>query len=253
MSDEKKKQKHSEQGEKKPKQPQGEGKGGKPRDPSKGKADAKSKGQPKAEKPAGPVEPAPPARMRLRFQKEVAPKIGQEFGITNRMALPRLEKVLLTVGLGKQLEGLKLNAKAKEQVLKDLAVIAGQKAVMCKAKKSVANFKLREGFEIGAMVTLRGARMWEFVDRLISLAIPRIKDFRGLSAKSFDQGGNYSFGITEQGIFPEVNMADVEFQHGMNVTFVFRNSNQAKSRAVLRELGLPFAQPQDAPTQRKAG
>lgn len=179
-------------------------------------------------------------RLKEKYKTQVASAIRERFNITNPMALPRLEKIVLTVGMGKQLEGTKLNLKAKEQVLKDLAVITGQKPVVCKARKSVANFKVREGYEIGAMVTLRGDRMWEFADRLISLAIPRIKDFRGLSFKSFDGRGNYSFGITEQGIFPEVDMTSAEFTHGMHLTFVFKNSTDEISRAALAELGLPF-------------
>jgi large subunit ribosomal protein L5 len=116
----------------------------------------------------------------------------------------------------------------------------------------VANFKLRAGYEVGAMVTLRGARMWEFFDRLVSLAIPRIKDFRGLPTKSFDGRGNYSFGVQEQGLFPEVNMAEAEFTHGMHITFVFRNSDDKKSMAVLREMGMPFVRPEDnQPRPRK--
>jgi len=179
-------------------------------------------------------------RMKKKFQDEVAEKVKSQFGIQNRMALPRLQKIVLTVGLGKQLEGTKINAKAKETVLKDLGTITGQKAVMTKAKKSVSNFKVREGYESGAMVTLRGDRMWEFFDRLVTLAIPRIKDFRGLSLRSFDGRGNYSFGVNEQGIFPEVDMANTEFTHGMNITFVMSNSDNDKSRFLLREMGMPF-------------
>jgi large subunit ribosomal protein L5 len=165
------------------------------------------------------------------------------------MALPRLDKVVLTVGLGKQLEGTKLNPKAREQVIKDLSVITGQRPVMKRARKSVSNFKLRAGYEVGAMVTLRGDRMWEFADRLISLAIPRIKDFRGLPTKSFDGRGNYSFGIIEQGVFPEVDMANAEFNHGMNITFVFSNSTDEMTRTALKEMGMPFVKPDE----RKAG
>lgn len=123
----------------------------------------------------------------------------------------------------------------------DLAAITGQKPVMKTAKRSVSNFKLREGFEIGAMVTLRGDRMWEFFDRLVNLAIPRIKDFRGLSPKSFDGRGNYSFGVQEQGIFPEVDMTNAAFTHGMHITIVFRRSNDQLSYMMLKELGMPFA------------
>ena len=182
-------------------------------------------------------------RMKQKFEGEVADKVKAEFGIKNRLALPRLDKIVVSVGMGKQLEGTKLEPKAREQVIQDLALITGQRPVMKRAKKSVSNFKLRAGYEVGAMVTLRGERMWEFLDRLITLAIPRIKDFRGLSDHSFDGRGNYSFGLQEQGVFPEVDMANAQFTHGMNVTLVFNNSNDDKSRLVLRELGVPFHKP----------
>ncbi len=182
-------------------------------------------------------------RLKEKYAGEVAPRVAKEFGVKNPMALPRLEKILLVVGLGKQLEGTKLNPKAKEQVLSDLNIIACQKPVMTIAKKSVSNFKVRAGYESGVMVTLRGNHMWEFFDRLLSLAIPRIKDFRGLNPKSFDGRGNYSFGVTEQGIFPEVDMAHAGYIHGMHLTFVFKNSDNDKSRFVMKELGMPFSQP----------
>ena len=184
-------------------------------------------------------------RMKEKFNSQVAAKVKETFGITNPMALPRLDKIVINVGLGKQLEGTKLNPKAKDQTIADLTIISGQKPIMKRAKKSVSNFKLREGFEVGCMVTLRGDRMWEFLDRLISLAIPRIKDFRGVNNKSFDGRGNYAFGITEQGIFPEVNMAEAQFTHGMDIIFVFKNSSDEKSRLVLQELGMPFAKPEE--------
>jgi large subunit ribosomal protein L5 len=152
---------------------------------------------------------------------------------------------LITVGLGKQLDGTKLNAVAKEQVVDDLTTITGQRPVMSRAKKSVSNFKVRSGYEIGAMVTLRGNRMWEFLDRLVSMSIPRIKDFRGLPVDSFDRQGNYSFGLTEQGVFPEVDMGKAKFSHGMNITLVVRNSSIDRSRALLTELGVPFARPEN--------
>jgi len=183
-----------------------------------------------------------PARMQEKFTGPVGEKVKADFGIKNVMALPSLNKIVLNVGMGKALEGTKLNAAAKEQVLDDLAVITGQRPVVRQAKKSVSNFKIRKGYEVGAMVTLRGQRMWEFLDRLISLAIPRIKDFRGLNPKSFDGRGNYSFGIDEQGIFPEVNMSEAKYTHGMHITLVFRNSTDDVSRAVLLELGMPFSQ-----------
>lgn len=186
-----------------------------------------------------------PPRLKERFGDAVAKKVSETFSITNRMALPRLDKIVISVGLGNQLEGTKLNAGAKETVLVDLATISGQRAVMTKARKSVSNFKVREGYENGARVTLRGDRMWEFMDRLISLAVPRIKDFRGLKLNSFDGRGNYSFGVAEQGIFPEVDMANTSYAHGMNITFTFRNSTDDISRLVLTELGMPFAAEED--------
>ena len=184
-------------------------------------------------------------RIKQQFDGPVADTIKQEFGLQNPMALPKLQKIVLSVGLGKQIEGTKLNPKAKEQTLDDLAVISGQKPVVVRAKKSVSNFKVRTGYESGAMVTLRGARMWEFLDRLITLAIPRIKDFRGLPVRSFDGRGNYSFGVQEQGIFPEVNMAEAQFTHGMHITLVFQNSTDAISRRLLDELGMPFVKPEE--------
>lgn len=183
-----------------------------------------------------------PVRMQEKFAGPVGEKVKADFGVANVMALPRLDKIVLNVGMGKALEGTKLNAAAKEQVLDDLAVITGQQPVIRLAKKSVSNFKIRKGYEVGAMVTLRGQRMWEFLDRLISLAIPRIKDFRGLNPRSFDGRGNYSFGIDEQGIFPEVNMSEVKYTHGMHITLVFRNSTDEVSRLVLSEMGMPFSQ-----------
>lgn len=196
---------------------------------------------PESESPSGMGRQTMAARLKEQYNGPVTEKLKQELGQSNRMALPRLRKIVLTVGLGKQLEGTKINAKAKEQVLKDLALITGQKAVMTKARKSVSNFKVRAGYESGAMVTLRGERMWEFLDRLIALAIPRIKDFRGLKTTGFDKAGNYSFGVTEQGIFPEIDLANAEFIHGMHVTLVIANSDPARSRVLLRELGMPFA------------
>jgi len=184
--------------------------------------------------------PVPTPRMKTLFQDTVADEVRKQFGIDNVMATPKLDKIILNVGMGNQIEGTKLNATAKEQVLSDLELISGQKAVTTRAIKSVANFKVREGYENGAMVTLRGDRMWEFFDRLVTLAIPRIKDFRGLKDKSFDGRGNYSFGITEQGIFPEIDMAHAKFSHGMHITFVFKNSTNEMSYELLKAMGFPF-------------
>jgi len=180
-------------------------------------------------------------RKQQAYQEAILPKVREHFGVENPMALPKLEKIVITVGLGAQIENNKLNPVAREEVLKTLATVTGQKPVLTRAKKSVANFKVRAGAENGAMVTLRGERMWSFFDRLVSLAIPRFKDFQGLARKGFDGRGNYSFGIGEQGVFPEVNMAEAKFTHGMNINLVIRNSDDEKSEFILRELGLPLA------------
>ena len=186
-------------------------------------------------------------RMKQKFNDEVAPKLAEQFGIGNRLALPRLQKIVLNVGMGRDLDGTKLRPEVREQVLKDLAAITGQKAVMIRAKKSVSNFKVRSGYETHAKVTLRGTRMWEFLDRLLTLAVPRVRDFRGLSDRSFDGAGNYSFGVTEQGIFPEINMAEVKVAHGLNVNFVFSNSDPERSRFLLSEMGVPFQRDETGP------
>ncbi|XAL99864.1 50S ribosomal protein L5 [Phycisphaeraceae bacterium D3-23] len=190
-------------------------------------------------------------RMKEKFQTEVWDMVRSEFGVTNPMALPRLDKIVLTVGMGNQLDGTKLNPKAREQVISDLALITGQRPIMKKAKKAVSNFKLRVGYEVGAMVTVRGDRMWEFFDRLVSLAIPRIKDFRGLKDTSFDGRGSYSFGITEQGIFPEIDMANAQYMHGMNITMVFKNSTNEITKASLKTMGFPFVKPVEKKKKRQ--
>ena len=182
-------------------------------------------------------------RMKAKFETEVWDMVRSEFGVTNPMALPRLEKIVLTVGMGNQLDGTKLNPKAREQVISDLSLITGQRPIMKKAKKAVSNFKLRIGYEVGSMVTVRGDRMWELFDRLVTLAIPRIKDFRGLKDTSFDGRGNYSFGITEQGIFPEIDMANATYMHGMNITLVFKNSTNDLTKACLKQMGFRLSSP----------
>ena len=189
-------------------------------------------------------------RLKTQFNETTLTHLKDEFSLENPMAFPKIEKVILNVGMGRQLEGTKLNAKAKAQVLEDLTVISGQKPVMLKAKRSVSNFKLRTGYEIGAMVTLRGNQMWEFLDRLIQVAIPRIKDFRGLRDSSFDPRGSYAFGVNEQGIFPEVDMTSCDFIHGMNIQIIFKNSSKAKSIFVLKDLGIPFEKKEDKKRRR---
>jgi large subunit ribosomal protein L5 len=186
-------------------------------------------------------EPAPPARLIAHYREKVVPALQEKFGMKNVMATPRLEKIVISMGLGKVATSGGADAKAKfEQAEKELGIIAGQKPVRCKAKKSVANFKVREGQETGLKVTLRGSRMYEFLDRVVTLAIPRVKDFRGLDPNGFDKTGNYNFGFTEQTVFPEVDGASVTFQQGMNITMVTTAKNPDHGRELLKQFGFPF-------------
>ncbi len=189
--------------------------------------------------------PAVAPRLRDQFKNEIAPKLKDQFGITNPNAWPKLEKIVFNVNMGRHIEGTKVPANIKDTIIETLTTITGQKPVIIKARKSVSNFKVREGYDTAAMVTIRRERMWYFLDRLINLATPRIKDFRGLPDSAFDKSGNYSMGLTEQGVFPEIDMARVTFTHGMNINFVFKNSSPEISRFVLTELGFPFAKPED--------
>lgn len=191
-----------------------------------------------------------PQRLHQQYMDQARPEVTKQFGVSNPMAMPVLDRIVLNVNMGRFLDGPKLPPNIRATVIDTLTQITGQKPVVVKAKKSVSNFKVREGMETAAMVTLRGDRMWDFLDRFINLATPRIKDFRGLSETSFDKAGNYSLGLNEQGVFPEINMANVNFTHGMNINFVFRNSDKAKSRAVLESLGMPFRKP--TPPKKKA-
>ena len=187
-------------------------------------------------------------RLKKRYETEIAPGLATELNLKNKMALPRVEKVVISMGLGKAIS----EKPRLEAAVKELSQIAGQKAVVCKAKKSVSNFKLREGMEIVAKVTLRGNRMWEFLDRLITLAIPRVKDFRGLNPKGFDGRGNYNMGITEQTVFSEVDSAAVVFHQGMNITIVTTASNNAEGHTLLKHLGMPF-RVEEEKAAKKAG
>jgi large subunit ribosomal protein L5 len=182
-------------------------------------------------------------RLKQRFADEIAPKVQEQFGLTNVNQLPKLAKITISVGIGKQLENQKLKPDIRDSVISTLTTISGQKPIMIRARKSVANFKVREGAPSSFMVTLRRGNMWHFLDRLINLACPRIKDFRGLKTSSFDRGGSYSFGLTEQAVWPEINMANVSFAHGMNINIVFEQSSPEISDFVLRELGFPLIQP----------
>src|SRR5918911_782195 len=176
------------------------------------------------------------ARLRERYQKEVAPAISKEFGITNPMAIPRLEKIVINMGMGEAVG----NSKVLDTAADELRAITGQKPVITKAKKSIANFKLRQGMPIGTMVTLRGDRMYEFLDRLITVALPRVRDFRGVSPKAFDGRGNYTLGIREQIVFPEIEYDKVDRIHGMNVSFVTTAKKEEQGRGLPTELGMPF-------------
>lgn len=212
------------------KQPQGPGKGA----PKAGKGGGK-------EKAAGATDPAPKTRegiprLQLQYQSTIRPKLMKQFGLGNPHQIPRLEKIVLNVGLGDASK----NPKQLEAVVEELGAITGQKAVVTRSKKAIANFGIRAGIPIGARVTLRGARMYEFLDRFVSLAVPRVRDFRGLPNRSFDGRGNYTFGIKEQLIFPEVNYDKVEKIHGMDITVVTTAKRDDLAMGLLKEFGWPF-------------
>jgi large subunit ribosomal protein L5 len=176
------------------------------------------------------------ARFKEKYLSEIRPAIAKELGITNPMAIPRLEKIVVNMGLGEATQ----NVKIMDPLVADLASIAGQKPVITKAKKSIAAFKVREGMPIGAVVTLRGDKMYEFLDRLISIALPRVRDFRGVSSKSFDGRGNYTLGLRDQLIFAEIDYAKVDKLKGMNVTIVTTAADDNGARALLKGFGMPF-------------
>jgi large subunit ribosomal protein L5 len=178
--------------------------------------------------------PAP--RLKIRYDSEIRAALKDQLGLENVMQVPRITKIVVNMGVGEAVSQPSL----LEGAVADLAVITGQKPLVTKAKKSIAGFKLREGNAIGAKVTLRGARMWEFLDRLISLAIPRIRDFRGLEARSFDGRGNYTFGVTEQLIFPEIDYDKIDAPRGMDITIVTTAESDAHGKALLDAFGFPF-------------
>ena len=181
---------------------------------------------------ADKVEP----RLRTRYQKDVVPALMKRFGYTNTMQVPRLKKVVVNMGLGEATQ----NPKLVDAAVIEMGAITGQKPVVTRAKKSIATFKLRENMPIGAMVTLRRERMWEFVDRLISISLPRVRDFRGVSPKAFDGAGNYTLGLKEQIVFPEIDFDKVEKVKGMNITFVTTAENNEEAKELLAQLGMPF-------------
>ncbi len=199
------------------------------------KQERKQGGAPKQAHPGAAI-PAPPPRLKVYYDKTVRPRLQQQFDLGNVHEIPKLQKIVINVGLGEALKQPKL----LDIIVEELAVISGQKPVVTRAKKSISNFGLRQGQEIGASVTLRGARMWEFLDRFINVAIPRIRDFRGVNTRSFDGRGNYSLGLKEQVIFPEINYDRVEQIHGLDLTFVTSTTRDDRAYALLRELGMPF-------------
>jgi large subunit ribosomal protein L5 len=178
------------------------------------------------------------ARLKELFQKTVAPALAKEFGYKNVMAVPRIDKISINIGLGEATQ----NAKLMDGAVNELTAIAGQKPIVTKATKSIAQFKLREGQSIGCMVTLRGDRMYEFFDRLVNVALPRVRDFRGISSKSFDGRGNYTLGIKDQLIFPEIDYAKVEKTKGMNISITTTARTDAEGLALLKQMGMPFRQ-----------
>ncbi|UPK75899.1 50S ribosomal protein L5 [Nocardioidaceae bacterium SCSIO 66511] len=182
------------------------------------------------------TETAPTPRLRTRYREEIIPALREEFGYENIMQVPGLTKIVVNMGVGEAARDSKLI----DGAVNDLSLIAGQKPAITKARKSIAQFKLREGMPIGAHVTLRGARMWEFLDRLLSVALPRIRDFRGLSPKQFDGRGNYTFGMTEQVMFYEIDQDKIDRSRGMDITIVTTATNNDEGRALLKQLGFPF-------------
>ena len=212
-----------------------------PREPKKGKApkeaapEAEPQEKGKKAKPRGPQEPP---RLRVRYSKEVVPALMKHFNYKNVMAVPKLEKIVINMGLGEAIA----NAKILDVAVDELGRIAGQRPVITRAKKSIANFKLRQHMPIGAAVTLRGERMFEFLDRLVSIVLPRVRDFRGVSTKSFDGRGNYTLGLRDQLIFPEIPYEKVDKIRGMNVTVVTTARTDDEARELLKQLGMPFRQ-----------
>jgi large subunit ribosomal protein L5 len=201
----------------------------------KGKARKEAQQQVQAEH-AGKDLPVPPPRLRIMYEQTVRDRLKAQFGFDNPHEIPNLSKIVVNCGVGEAIK----NPKVLDSVVNELSIITGQRPVRKKAKKSIANFGLRKGQEIGAAVTLRGARMWEFFDRFVTVAIPRIRDFRGVNTRSFDGRGNYTLGVKEQMIFPEINYDMVDQIHGMDITFVTTTNKDDQALALLKELGMPF-------------
>ena len=218
----------------------------------KAKADTPKAEKPKAEKPAAPKAKVPktaekaktadaktvsaPPRLKVKYNQEIASALMKKFSYKSPMQTPKLEKIVVNVGCGEARD----NTKMMEAIINDLGVITGQKAVVTNAKKSIANFKLREGMPVGAKVTLRGARMWEFLDRLFNIALPRVRDFRGINPNGFDGRGNYALGLREQLVFPEINYDKIDKIRGMNIVFTTTAQTDEEAKELLSLLGAPF-------------
>ena len=185
-------------------------------------------------------------RLQKLYTERIAPDAAKKYGLANAHQIPKLSKIVVNCGIGRFLENQKLKSEIHDSVRDTIQATTGQRPVVVKAKKSVANFNVRAGAPSAFMVTIRRDRMWHFLDRLINLAIPRIKDFRGLKDTAFDRQGSYAMGLTEQAVWPEINMANVNFTHGMNINIVFENSTPEMSKFALRELGLPFVRREEA-------
>jgi large subunit ribosomal protein L5 len=220
-------------GDKAAKAPKGEKKGGDKKDKDKGKAEA-----------AGP---APTPRLQERYSKEVLPALAEKFGRQNTLSLPRLDKIVVNMGVGAATQ----EKKHLETAAEAMGLITGQKPIITIARKAVSAFRLREGMQIGCKVTLRGRKMYEFMDRLISLALPRVRDFRGVSRKAFDGNGSYSLGLSEQLVFPELNPDKFLRVQGMNITFVIKNATDDESRELLTQMGMPFQTEEPKPAKKK--
>jgi large subunit ribosomal protein L5 len=227
--------------EKKPKAQPKDGQQAKPQGKkAKGEQPVEAAGDQPGSKPARPkATNRATARMRDRYVKEVLPALMKEFSLENPMAAPKLEKIIVNMGVGEATQ----NAKLIDPAATEVGQITGQKPVITKARKSIAQFKVREGMPIGVMVTLRGDRMYEFFDRLVNIALPRVRDFRGVPTKSFDGRGNYTLGVRDQLIFPEIDYAKVEKTKGMNITIVTSAGTDDQARALLKHMGMPFRQP----------
>jgi large subunit ribosomal protein L5 len=251
MADEKKPEK-GEKPEKAPKAPKGEAPAAEAKAPkgdkaakggekaAKGGDKGGDKGGKKGKEEAKPQEKAGPPRLRVLYHKEIVQKLKEQFSYKNAMEIPRLVKITLNMGLGKAIE----NVKILDTAVEEMAAIGGQKPVITRAKKSIANFKLRQGMPIGVMVTLRRERMYEFLDRLVNVALPRVRDFKGTATKAFDGKGNYSLGLKEQIIFPEINYDKIDKIKGMNITIVTTAKTDEEGRALLSFFGMPFRKAQ---------